>query len=306
MNKQIKDFFTSKSLVIKGNLALGMIDNINVRFIYADTKTGPKMRFMFIGYLDVDKKAGLIDSLQKELINFFYSYNQFCILCDLENLSIEQAIIVIPNMIDKTISKLKENNFLSNGYCPFYGSVLNDEDSVILSKKYYSIKVSKECKSYLQGEKNEVKRAYSERKKHYLKGTLGALIGGIVGAIIYIIFYQMNMLTSISGAVAFLLGSFLFVKFGGKPSYVMVIIVTLTSTIFILGTFFIESLYDAHRVVVNSGLDMNWFDSFKLCYNVIPSFKETFWRSFGMNVLFLVLGMIIPIVQAVTYNRRYR
>ena len=306
MNSQIKNLFLSKNLEIKGNVASGLIDNINVRFLYTDTQTGPKMCFMFVGYLASDQKAGIIDELGKDLINFNFSYNQFCILCDLENLSIEQAIVVIPNMIDKTINKLKENNFLSDGYCPFYGSQLKDEDSVILTKKFYNIKVSKECKRYLEGEKNEAKRAYSERKKHYLKGTLGALIGGVVGALIYIVFYQINMLSSISGAVAFLLGSFLFVKFGGKPDYIMIIIVSLTSIIFILGTFYIESLYDAHRIAVNSGLNMNWFDAFKLCYNVLPSFKENFWRDFGMNVLFLGLGIIVPIVQAVNYNRRYR
>ena len=306
MNSQIKNLFLSKNLEIKGNVASGIIDGINVRFVYADTKTGSKFRFMFIGYLDVDKKAGLIDELERELINFSYSYNQFCILCDLENLSVEQASIVIPNMVDKTISKLKNNNYLSEGYCPFYGSVLKDEDSVILSKKYYNIKVSKECKKYLDGEKNEAKRAYSERKKHYLKGFLGALIGGVVGAIIHVIFYKMGFLSALSGGVAFILGSFLFVKFGGKPDYIMILIVTLTSIVFIMGTFYVEYLYEAHKIFNSPELNINWFDAFDLCYKLIPSFKDNFWKDFGLNLLFLGLGLIIPIIQAVNYNRKYR
>jgi len=306
MNSQIKNLFLSMNLEIKGNVASGLIDNINVRFIYKDTTTGPYMKFMFVGYLDVDKKAGLIDELQKDFINFDYSYNQFCILCDLNNLSIEQSLIVIPNMIEKTISKLKENNFLSNGYCPYYGSVLNEADSVTLSKDYYNIKVSKECKNVIEGTKAEAKRAYSERKKHYLKGSLGALIGGIVGAIIYIIFNQLNVITSISGSVAFLLGSFLFVKFGGKPDYIMVLIVTLTSVIFILGTFYVEYLYEAHKIFNSAELNLNWFDAFDLCYKLIPQFKEDFWKDFGLNLLFLGLGLIFPLIQAINYNKKYK
>ena len=98
----------------------------------------------------------------------------------------------------------------------------------------------------------------------------------------------------------------MFVKFGGKPDYVMVLIVTLTSIIFILGTFYVEYLYEAHKILKSAGLGLSWFDEFDFCYKLIPSFKDNFWKDFGLNLLFLGLGLIFPLIQAINYNKKYK
>lgn len=304
MNKKIKDFFIGKGLTIEKDIAMGTIDGVITRFHCFNTNRGLTVRCIFVGYLPADKKALIVDELNKTMNLFCFTQTEIHIFTQIDRLGIDKMIDEISKMLDIVIPKLKENGILCEGYCPFYGTELTDENKYTTDYNYYRIEISKECRDFLNKQIDEDEKIRNEEKDNIGKGILGALIGGVVGAVSVLIFYQLNVISSLSAIIAFALGSWLYIKFGGKPNIKMVVIVSIISTIFVLGAFYGECVYLCNKICIDEGYSYRGISAFNYVIKESENFRKAFRHDILFYILFIVVGILAPIGSYVRANKK--
>jgi hypothetical protein len=99
-----------------------------------------------------------------------------------------------------------------------------------------------------------------------------------------------GFITAFASIAAVFLGVFLYKKFGGKQSKVMIIMSLVTTLVVILGAVVLLYMSAANSIVKEAGLTMNGFEAMEYCMNIEPDFKKEFLTDLGLNGLFIAIG----------------
>ena len=138
----------------------------------------------------------------------------------------------------------------------------------------------------LNAQLQEQNAQFENAPNNYLRGFLGALVGGIVGGGLAALIFLAGFIASISAVVSAILGAFLYQKFGGKPTKVMILIVSLTTLVCMLLSLFLIYFVEASSmysfVSATEALSLAFENS---------KFADAFYTDLAMVILFSVVGI---------------
>ena len=167
------------------------------------------------------------------------------------------------------------------------------------------IKMDCACVAEINAAIQNENQAFRDAPNHYLRGFGGAILGGVVGALVAYVLFQIGFISALSVFVAFALGAFLYQKFGGKPNKGMILIVSLTSFVFMIGAVFGVYLVAISNILAKQGVDMTAIEAFRqLMEN--SEFSRGFLTDLWLTVLFSVVGMVGEVIMLVRKIKRPR
>ena len=295
MTKEFIDFFTKKGLTVEQDIASGIIDDINVKFYFKKKSNDYVWDLRFHGYLTADKKALIIDELNKKYATAFFCYNEIWISIMIKKYSTEKTLEIMEDAINDLLNKLKENEILSNGYCPFYGTKLTEENTVTLSERFGGVVVSKECQDFLNNQIDEANKEYIESKNHWIKGFFGAFLAFAIGSVISLVLCLLKLNPTIGVVATAILVPILFFKFNNKLTILMPIFVVTFCIILAAGSFMGYEIYDATRICIRSEMSERGFDAFKVCMDLSEQFRKNFRGDIVFLLIITALSIFIPI-----------
>lgn len=191
---------------------------------------------------------------------------------------------------------------LGVGYCPVCGKELDFENSKKCLIDGYTISIDNDCVEQININIAQENKEFEAAPNNYLRGFLGALIGGVAGAVVAIILYFVGFISAISVFVAYFVGILLYKKFGGKPNKMMLVIVTVTTFVFmilsVLGIYVVASAVAAAQ----NNLQMSAIEAFKIVMQD-EEVSRAFWADMALTVLFTIIGCVVEIIN---YSRKIK
>ncbi len=132
---------------------------------------------------------------------------------------------------------------------------------------------------------------FTQTPNHYLRGFAGALIGGLAGGLVAAALYAVGFISSISAFISIILGAFLYGKFGGKQNKMMVVIVSVTTLLFMILSVFVIYLVATAIAVKDVGVPMGTLEAFVYLMRNDPDVARAFWLDVILSVVFTALGI---------------
>ena len=207
---------------------------------------------------------------------------------------------VLNNWLNGTATIMRNNGALGIGYCPVCGVPIYDENSKVCVINGHKITLDKDCATKVIIKEEEEQRAIESAPNNYGKGFAGALVGGVCGIILATILYVIGFISAISSGVAFIVGMVLYKKFGGKPNWMMIFIVSLTTLVCMTLTIFVINVVYAYIMVLGEGYVMSAMEAFAV-FMQNEQYARAFWVDIGMTALFTVVGSLFVMI---VYVRR--
>lgn len=296
MNKKFFEYFNEKGFQVEKNSGYGSFKGYEVNIAIN------QIVVIHISSFILKKDSyQILKELKDKKIKFakFYLSN-FGLFFEINDFTMGKLVARLDNVLDDVISVLQEHNILP-GYCPACNEYLDMETSVVANVNGLKIRIDQKCYDSIneQIDKNNVE--YEGKSRNYLNGLFGALIGGVVGMIIAVVLYFIGFFASIAAFVSVLLGSKLYVKFGGKQDKVMPIIIGLTTLFFMVLWVFV--VYGFVALQVSSS------DQLVTAFNQLlsdPDVKKAFTLDLVMSLLFSILGIGYQIKQMFKNNGKQK
>lgn len=281
---------------IEKNHGVGLIENFNTEIFI--NKQYPFV-LSFQTYLNDESKREVIDYVKSNFKNVFIEFNLFGFIVGFTGFSFKKIEENVINFIDQFVEKLHSLNALDSKHCPVCGEEFN-ENKVECKIDQITCIIDTKCKEELKASLTEANESYEKAPNNVLKGLLGALIGGVAAVAVYFILVNLGFFSSLSSFVGIVLGAFLYTKFGGKPSILMIVIVSLVTIIFLLVSNFGMYVIIANRLIENANEGYTTFTSTGLkaffdCMSV-SEFKAAFISDTLMTAFFTVLGAVYEII----------
>ncbi len=217
-----------------------------------------------------------------------FNFTEYGLFIGLSGITINGLIKRLDDILTEIFNVLKENNALDSNYCPVCGEIMNEPKKSNIEN--FTITLDEECISNINKIIDQENLEMENAPNNYLRGFLGSCIGGVVGAVIAIILIFLGYISALSAAVSAVLGSYLYIKFGGKKNKMMIVIVLLTTLIFMILTIVVTYIIVAGNAAKNEGLNMSYIDAFNICMQV-DEFKSEFISNLIITILFSILGV---------------
>ena len=188
--------------------------------------------------------------------------------------------------------------------CPKCGGQMNENQACPYcgySAGYTPVNPAQPQNPYQPTYYNPAESAFAP-KENMLLGIVGALIGSLLGVASIVLFFQMDMVASLSGLIlAFctLKGYEMLGKKLGNIGIIICILIMLAAPI-------LAYIIDG-AIYFTKEWDMGFMDSFKFCIELIKSGAVTvsdIFERVGMVYLFAALGGVGTIVTAFKANKK--
>ena len=189
-----------------------------------------------------------------------------------------------------------QNSALGVGYCPICGKELDFENTKKCLIDGATVSIENDCVEKINIAITEQNKEFDATPNNYLRGFLGALIGGVAGAVVAIVLYLVGFISALSAFVAFLVGIILYKKFGGKPNKMMLVIVTVTTFVFMILSVLCIYIVASGIEARNAGLEISAIEAFKIVMKD-DEVSRLFWVDMAMTVLFTILGCVWEIIR---------
>lgn len=309
MNKDIQNFIYKYDLKpINKTSFYGKIDNYEVNLYFSLFDTVSPLRLIFTCVLD--------NSVKEKLNNYIsfcknkrtrIEFTSYGFIISTNGFTVKKAVNELYKIVEDIVLLLSSSNVLGAQYCPFTSIEINDDNSCYIDKDGYRLKVSKEYAEEHKNKVQEAKNNFDAAPNNYLKGFYGALIGALVGAIISIVLAMIGIVSAWCSIIAVLLSYSFYKKFGGKPNYVMILIIASTTIVMMLLSMFIVYVISANAIMVNSNLSERGFEAFKYLMNYdLPltedstmTFKEQFTYDMVLTGVFSIIGIAAASVDVI-------
>lgn len=292
MNKRYTEFLTSLNMTVKGYKAYGIIQGFETNFVLVPLDNQFPVRIHFSCFTTDEQKRNILDDLRKAGIKFArFEFTTFGLYVGLNDFTSNKILKRLGDIINNVIGILSSNGAIGAGCCPVCGEPCTEENARPYNLEYGKIIIDDECAKRVNNTIAEENKDFENAPNNYFRGFLGAIIGGIVGAGIAIVLYLVGFVASISSIVAVGLGAVLYAKFGGKQNKMMIVIVSLTTLVFmvlaILGIYIVVS----GNIAVEEGVDISAIQAFGILMKT-PDFKALFLKDMIMTLGFSVLGVV--------------
>lgn len=311
MNKQIQNYLEKKNFQISESLATGLIDNYSIN-VFCDkyNKTYP-LSIHIATYLETENKKNVINEIKNSFPQISITGDGFGLILGLQALTNERLVELMDEVLTQVVYLIRVNGALDNDYCCYCGKAFNDDKilTVINGLNYY---LHDECKQQIQSSIRHTNIAFDRAPNNYGKGILGALLGAFIGLVVFEILYALNFFSALSSFVGIALGTFFYQKFGGKPTKMMVLIVSCFTFAFLLGDLFFMYVRSSEYIIENleltSGYGLSGFEAFGFLLKNSNEFKNAFISDLIINIIFCIVGAvyeIITLLQKIKGNRQY-
>ncbi len=306
MHKKYKEYCERNGLAVSGEKAYGSVNGYDVNFSsvmpYADLNDGQGGVKLHIAFYATEENRRVIENEIKILSTKFvhYSFNKFGVMFKITDWTAGKIANKLEEIVNKVSEILTGNNALGSGYCPICGTNLS-ENVERRNVDGMTVALDDDCVSKLNELIERENREFEAAPNNYLKGFLGAIIGGLCGVVVAVILAVVGFISAISSFVAFFLGVLLYRKFGGKPNKIMIVIVTATTFVCMIGSIVGIYLYIAGA----SGAEYGYgtIEAFKVLM-ADKEFSASFYTDLALTVLFCIAGCIFEIIKTARNIKR--
>lgn len=282
MNKKIKRVLEEKGLEVKKNNAYGIIEGYEVNASYDVFETTWPLKISILCYLNNEQKENIIykfKSTKYRFLNVFY--NDYGIVIRMNGWTRGSCAKKAKEFIEMTINWLKEMNINGITHSPLSGVLLenpkvcqiHDEKITLSEEDYLNLKHKIETEN----------KEFESQPNNYFMGFLGACLGGLIGAVLSFILLMVGVVSAFTGYLASYLGTMFYKQMKGKVNKLMILIVLLTSIVFILLSVLFAYIFISGGI---SEFTINMKDS---------QIKAGFIYDMVMALIFTLLGLIYPV-----------
>jgi len=291
MNKKFSSFFESYGMSIVGNVGYGMIQGYetNVALRMLDNVAPVLIQISF--FASPEQKQAIEQIFKNAKIKFFrVMFTPLGMTIGLNDITVNRLIKRMPDLMKFIYQTIKDNGALDNRYCPICGKEMTPETSKKIYVDGFAMVLDQDCLAQINQAIETDNKNFEAAPNNYFKGFLGALAGGFVGAVVSVILYFVGFVSALSALVAIGLGVFFYKRFKGKPDKVMVVIVSLTTLVCMVGSVF--GIYFSVGVAAarEANLAISGFEAFSLMMQD-AEISASFISDLLMTLFFSVLGI---------------
>lgn len=291
MNNKFEQCLVGCGLTVNGNNAYGVVKGYEVNATVNNRDMYYPVAVHISCYATEAQRADISAALKnRKDIKGIKSMDDFGVLLRLTEFTTGKLLKRIPEILNAVTAMLEANGALGAQYCPHCGKQLGagaqkcDVDGM-------TVTLDSGCVGAVNTAIDNRNAEFEAAPNNYLRGFIGALIGGVVGAALVALFYVLGFVSVFSGIAATALGGFLYVKFGGKPNKMMIVIVAVTSLVFLVAALFITYIIAAGIEADKLGLySLSAIDAFKICLDD-GEFRSAFFTDLALVIVFALLGV---------------
>ena len=305
MNKAVARFLTEQGLTVSGNTAYGEVGGYEVNAsLHTMTGGSTPLHIHFSCFTTPEQKDAIKEAfVATGLFGIaLLGWTPLGVTIGSKLPTLKKFAQRLADALRQLPQILSANGALGLGYCPACGKPLSGE-SKVCHPGGMQIKMDCACMAEINVAIRNENQTFQDAPNHYLRGFGGAALGGVVGALVAYVLFQIGFISALSVFVAFALGAFLYQKFGGKPNKGMILIVSLTSFVFMIGAVFGVYLVAISNILAEQGVDMTAIEAFRqLMEN--SEFSRGFLTDLWLTVLFSVVGMVGEIIMLMRKIKR--
>ncbi|MCQ2086714.1 MAG: hypothetical protein MJZ37_01365 [Bacilli bacterium] len=290
MNKKIIDALSNYDFQYEKNYGYGHIEGYEVNIINNPGQYGPL--FYFSTYLPQTKRNDFVVKFNNLKLSLCQaSYNDFGVIVMIGALTANGFPKKFHEVLPKILDILAELEAPKSDICPQSGEPLYEDNSktITIEPGQIKYKLTLSAAEAVKSLVNKDDEDFAAAPNNYLKGFLGILIGAVAGAAITVIFEFLGFITWIAPFVAIFLGTFLYKKFGGKPTFVMIIMSFLTTLLVILGSLFVTYLIVCTNACAENGFTETGISALLLTIEYVDGFLGSFIGDFAINTIIIIV-----------------
>lgn len=309
MNKKIEQVLNQWSLDITKNSAYGLLEGYEINVVYQSIQwnnTFYPVRIHISCYATEDVKKKIQQTIMAASIKHLNcEFTNYGILIGINDLTIGRLAGRLDEIVKQVLNVIKDHDGLGAQYCPVCGELLDIATAKKCQMDGYTITLDSNCVSTINAVIEQENKDLDNAPNNYLMGFLGACVGGLAGAIIAFILNLVGFISALSAAVAAVLGSFLYLKFGGKKNKMMIVIVTITTLVFMVLSVLVVYIVAAGIAAHEENLDIRALDAFKICMQY-DEFSKMFILDMILTILFSILGVSYQVYQLFKVTKRQK
>ena len=301
MNKKLSEFCAAQGMCITGNNAYGVIKDYEVNLVeltpsqVSDSADLP-YKFHFSFYATQEQKREMKSILDKaEIKRCKYYFTDYGLVLSLNDFTVNKLLERIQSVIDLAIGAIADNGGLTNKYCPKCGKEFAD-NKYEMKIDGYSIAIDTDCKESINAAIEAENKAFAEAPNNYLRGICGALVGGVVGVVLAVILFELGFYSALAAIASIVVGTVLYRKFGGKPTKMMIVIVSLITLVLMVLSVFLCYFIDAGIAAKEVGVDISAMEAFKIVMQ-----DEEIAQMFKVDMIMVLLFSVIGVVAEAFY-----
>lgn len=293
MNKKYAAYFTECGMTVNGNRAYGIVSGYEVNVLYQALDTVSPVLLYISCYTTDEQKRAIEAEIRNAAIKFCKTtFSAYGLIVGLNGMTASGLLKRLPDLFNLFFEILGRNGALHSGFCPVCGNELTEENA----KKCtvidgITVTLDGDCVNSINSVITAENVEYEQAPNNYGRGFAGALIGGLVGALIAAALYAVGFIAAISSFVSIVLGTFLYGKFGGKKNKMMVVIVSVTTVVFMLVSVVAIYIIATGLALVGTDAEMGAVEAFVTLMRTEPQFAIGFWGDIILTLVFTALGI---------------
>lgn len=293
MNKYIVKALSDYKFDFEKNYGYGIINDYEVNIYNNPLDVGPI--FYISTYLSEDKKNEFVSKLNQKKLTFVsgcaFEYGVAVKIGAYTSMGFEKKLRkVLPIVLDI----LSELGALKDNVCPQTGIEFGDDARVVdISQYKIKVKLSPDGIKSINENIDKSNENYNNQPNNYFRGFCGLLIGGVVGAVVAFIFDLLGVISTVSPAIAIILGVYLYKKFGGKPNVVMILMSVFVTIVCIFLPSFIGYISLANELCSEGEIILSGFKAFSYCLSTNSEFSRMFKVELLYNIVFTLIAVVM-------------
>lgn len=313
MHKAIMKALEPYSFEFQLREAYGFIDGFEVNY-YMEVYYTNNIHCQFSFYTTREKKLELLNNLRKLGLNKVeYKDNGYgieYIIKSMSGLFNQKTTDTIMQINEAIVNSLKEMHALGKDYSPLSGIEFDVDNGRIVKIPYlnFNIKLLNEEADQINKTIEVANEEFKAAPNNYVKGFLGVLLATIIGLAMMAIFtLAFGIISAWAPIVATLLGSYFYKKFGGKPTWVMIVMIVVVNLVAMMGFMYILYNLSALGFAVEANYNpTSYGDALKYCMNNVEGFKASFTKDMLITGLFCIIGFAVNIYGLIKSVKRVK
>ncbi len=312
MHKAIMNALQRYLFEFKQNHAYGFIEDYEVNY-YMELYYSNNIHCQFSFYTTSENKLELINNLRKLGLNKVEfkdnAYGIEYIIKSIGGFFNKKTTNMIMLINETIVNSLKEFKALGREYSPLSGQEFDLDNGIFVKIPYLNFKI-KLLKEEADNINQTIKTANEEFKvlpNNYGRGFLGVLLATIIGLAMMAIFtLGFGVISAWAPIVSIMLGSYFFKKFGGKPTWVMIVMIIVVNLVAMMGFMFILYSLSAVGYAIEANYNpTSYIDALDYCMTFAEGFEESFIRDMIITLLFCIIGFAVNIYGLIKSVKRY-
>lgn len=296
MNKKFTAFFSGYGMSVNGNYAYGVVEGYETNASVSNFDSVSPLKIHVSFYATDEQKRGMeaaIRNLSRKFLRTWFT--PYGLSIGINGFTVNSILKKLPDILKSIYGIISGNGALNKDYCPVCGKPLDISDSKKSNIEGFTITIDNDCVTAINNAISAENLDFNNAPNNYLLGFLGACIGGLAGAACSVVLFFVGFVSSISAIISVVLGAYLYRKFHGKPNKVMIIIVALTTLVFMVASILILYIMAAYglalKVMEQEGIQaITAMEAFRI-YMKDPEFSREFYSNLAMVLLFSAIGI---------------